>query len=467
MPYELEETGELSRMAHVTVPVSEYQKHFNKALRQLSKRVKISGFRKGKIPMSVMRQRYGNQVMQDVIETLLRTHVDEVLEDGGRIIHMEQPEVTQLPNDKQPMTFNLEYEIRPEIDPIGYMGLEVGKPTVEIENDAVDARIEELREEYATLQPIALRTEIREGDIVELDFHALGDDPALEQLQGEGVQIEVGAGQSLPGIEEALEGAEFNAMITTTVQLGDEFPVDELKDRDVELQLNIKSVKKRVLPTVDDEFAVDTGVGDTLIELRSNIRKELAEERGQDARHIAEDNLVDKLLEQNDFPLPEKFLTQQVDQTIQQQFQQMMGQQIDLNMLRGSEAFDEMRETLRPDVARKLRSEFLLLSIAEKEDYQVTDEDLKEYCAHQAQYMGTDADTFERWLRSDQNRLQQAAASALLEKTLTQLLGEATIVETEWPEEDEEVGLEPEAPAEELGELVEEVVTSQLAEEEE
>lgn len=435
MPYTVEETGPHSRTAQVTVPVEEYKRRFNKALRQLSKRVKLSGFRKGKIPLSVMRRQYGESVQRDIIEELLRAHVDEVLQEGAeRVIYLGQPEITRLPSDEEPMEFTIDYELRPEVDPIGYLGLEVGKPTPQVDGEAIDARIEELRQEHATLEPIPLRTTIRQGDIVELDFEALGDDPALEELQGEAVQIEVGSDQSIEGIEEALEGAEFGAHLTTTIQLAEDFPIEELQGRDVELDLWVRSVKKRQLPEVDDEFAVDTGLGQTLIELRSNLRDELRHELEHQARHIAEDNLVEKLLEQNEFELPEQFVQEQIERQLASQFQQMTGQQIDPRMLRGEE-FAEMREGNRDQVIKGIKSEFLLMAIAEKEELQVTEQDLQEYFEHQAQHAGVPVKVFESYARQDDQRLQQAAGSALLEKTLTHLLEQASFVESEWPEQ--------------------------------
>lgn len=437
MAYQVEETSAHSRLAHVTVPVEDYQRSFNRALRQLSKRVKLSGFRKGKIPLSVMRRHYGQSVRQDVIEDLLRTNIDTILKDAERVIYLSQPQITKIPADKQGLEFKVEFELRPELDPVGYMGLEVARPTRDIEGGEIDERIEALRKEHSTLEPIEGRELVEEGDTVDLDFKALGDEPGLDQLAGQGVSIEVGAKQALPGIEEALVGAKFDSTLTTTVSLDANFPVEELRGKDVELEMVIKSVKKRVLPELDDDFAVDTGRGQTLVELRDDVRTQIIKEVEATGERHAQETLLDELIGQNTIELPPNFVEEQIDRRLAADFKRMVNQDIDPSMLRG-ESFQPMRDSVRDEVVRQVRLEFLLMAIAQKEGFQTTDEDLAKYCEAQASYMNVDAKMYERYVRSDQERLQQAAASALLEKTVSALMSEAQFVDAPWPADEAE-----------------------------
>lgn len=448
MAYQVEETGANSRKVQVSVPADVYQKEMNKSLRKLSKRVKLSGFRKGSIPLSVMQRQYGEQVRPEVLDELLRKNIDEVLGQTEQVIHMAQPSIKTLPSKQSPFEFEVQIETRPKLDPVGYMGLEVEKPTPDISDEQVDEALEALRVEHAILQPIPRRKTVREGDFITLDFRALGDDEAVQQLSGDDVEIEVGSGQSLPGIEEALVGAKFNTTVTTTISLPENFPVEELRDRDVELEIEIKDAKQRILPELDDEFAADTGKAETLEALRETLRTELAQDLEHQAQHLAEDNLVTTLLDQNTFELPPLFLAEQIEGALASEFQRMTGQQVDPRMLAGNEAFDPMREDLRERVSRQIRAEFVLMAIAEKEGIKVNEEDFKTYCQHQSLHMNVEASMLERYFRQDQDRMQQALGSAMLEKTLTHLLGEATIKEVAWPE--------PEADSEDAAALGEE-----------
>ncbi len=451
MAYQIEEVGTLGRRADVEVPAERFNRSYTGALRKLSKRVRLPGFRKGKIPLSVMKRNYGPNVMQDVIEELLRENIDAIVASAERVIYLAQPNVTQLPSESEPMKFSVEFELRPDLDPVGYMGMDVERPSVEVDDAKVDEQIERLREQNGVLVPIEDRKKIEEGDTVTLDFKALGDDdPALEEMQGNDVVIKVGAGQAMAGIEDALKGAEFDSTVTTKVELDANFPVESLQGKEVELEIVIKEVKASQLPELDDEFAKDLGLGETLDELKAKVTEDLAHQLEHDARHIAEENLVGKLIESTPFELPPQFVEEQIDRSLAADFQRMTGQQVDPSILRG-EQFNAMRDQARESVERQIKSEFLLMAIANKESLKVNDEDLRAYCVHRAQHMqGVDAGMYERFIRQDQQRLQQAAAEALLEKTLSHLLSEAKIVEGAWPgdeasEEEEKVEEKAEA----------------------
>lgn len=433
MPYELEETGALERVASVTVPSETFRRSYNKALKQLSKRVRIPGFRKGKIPLSVMKRNYGDAVIRDVIEEIVDEQIKSLLDDVDGVIFLGQPQVTSIPAGDEDMHFTVDFELRPSIDPIGYMGVEVGKPAVEIDDEAVDERIEALRKEHATLQPIAIREEIAEGDSVTLDFKALGDDEELDQLAGEGVTVVVGSGQALPGIEDALIGQAFDAVINTTIQIEDNFPIESLRDRDVELELVVKSVKKEVLPEVDDEFALDTGMGKTLIEMRTNIREELAEDLNARANGIARDNLLDALIAQNDFELPPKFLEQQTRQAVQMQLEQLMQQGIDFRQLGINP--EDMVGNMKDSQAKQIKRDFLLMAIADTEDVEVEQDDVNAAISREAAGYNVDDNTYRNFLQSDRDRYMQFVGSVRLEKTIDLLLSEASFVDVDWPED--------------------------------
>ncbi|MEM1349353.1 MAG: trigger factor [Myxococcota bacterium] len=431
MAYEVEETGAHTRVAQVTVPAGDVNREVNKELKKLSKRVRVQGFRKGKVPLPVMRRQYGGQVLQDVLQDTVNAQINALLEDAPSVLYLGEPEIESMPPVGD-LRFKVEYEVRPSLDPIGYLGVEVERPKVEVSSEDVDEQLEAMRNELATLEPIAFRTEIAAGDVVEMDFEALGDDEALEQMRGEDISVEVGAGQTLLGIDEALVGAAFGATVVATVTLDENFPAEELRGRDVELQLKVKSVKKKVLPELDDEFAVDTGEAQTLFELRTKIKEQIEEAMGHQATLLAQDNLMDTLVEQNDFELPPKFLDQQVQGALQQELQQLL-QSGNPAALQGLD-LPTLQEHARERRERGLRQELLLLAIAQKEGLEVGGADLEAYLESQATLVGAPAREYARFVRQDKDRMQSAQASALLEKTLNHLLAQAVIQEVEWPD---------------------------------
>ncbi len=435
MPYQLEETGSLTRTAQVQIPADEYNAGVNRALRQLSKRVKIRGFRKGKIPISVMKQRYGAAVQRDVIEDLIRENLNQIIDDAERVVHVATPQVTSAPENGAGFEFQVDIELRPEIDPIGYIGLEVEKPGVDVTSDELEAELEGLRQRYATTEAIETRAKVKEGDVVTFDFAAdASADPALEEFQGDGASIVVGNGQAMPGVEEAILGADFGSTVTAKVETDDSFQVPELRNKEFDVKITIVKVERQVLPELDDQFAKDTGEGETLLELRQKLRERIQHSKEHAAGHVAEDNLISKLLDANDIELPPAFFEEQLNNAIRNQLQSMIQQGVDLSELNMDP--ESMRENLREQQEKQIKTEFLLAAIAEKEGIQVQQEDLQAYFEHQAMHMGVPPQQLLSYISQDRDRMRQASASALLEKTVNHLLEKATIKEGDWPSDD-------------------------------
>ncbi len=436
MPYEVEETGELTRTANVTVPSGKYHKKVNKALRELSGRVKVRGFRKGKIPLNVMRKRYGQAVTRDVVEELVSENMTEILGEMGNVLHVSTPQVTKIPlDDDGALEFTVDVELRPAIDPIGYLGLEVEKPKAEFDKDTIDQELEKMRENLASLEPIALRTTVNAGDIVTVDIRAVGESPDLEALKGDDVQIEVGAGDTVPGIDEALEGAEFGSTVDSEIELNEGFPAEELRGQTVPIRLTLKKVERRVLPEIDDDFAQQTGEGETLLELRGNIRERLEEEREKEAASFAEENMIARLLEQNEFDLPPQFLEEQLQKAAEQRLQMFRQQGLDPSQF-GLDA-GALKEEIRDTVTRQIKAELLIMEISQKEKIKVEEEDILAFFEETASQMGVNVQQYLGFMRQNPDMMRQAQASVLMDKTKKHLLSEASIKEVEWPEEDD------------------------------
>ncbi len=447
MPYELQETGNLTRLAEVTVPKDEYEGAVNSALRKLSGRVKIRGFRKGKIPLPVLRQRYGDAVQRDVIEEMVRKYLDEIIEETSEVIYIAQPEVTAVSTSDVGLAFKVVLELRPQVDPVGYLGLEIEKPAIEVAEEDIEDRLEQMREQYATLEPIEHRTEVADGDTVTFDFKALDtDNEALADFKGEDVQVVMGEGNSIAGIEEALKGAKFGSSVTATLTPDDDFPVEELRGVTFDINIDIKSVKRRVLPELDDDFAVDTGEAETFLALRAKIREEIGQQQEHSAMHFAQDNLIEKLLETHDFELPPQFVNEQIDNAIRQQLQQLGQQGMDVSQLNID--FSTIRDGMREEKESQLRAEFLIMAIAEKEGLKVEEADIKKYIEHQSMHAGVSPEQYMRFIQQDRSRLQQVSASALFEKTLNKLLDDATVNEISWDEVEKRREAEEKAKAE-------------------
>jgi trigger factor len=431
MSHEIEETGELTREAHVTITPGDLERETNKRLKELSKEVKLKGFRKGKVPLSVMRKRYGAGIQQEVFEETLQGAIDEIVEEQeGGVLHLELEELPEI-EAGETMEFTVYFELAPDVDPIGYLGLEVERPTPEIGDEMVDEQLEQMRREHSTLEPIALRTSIAEGDVVNLDLRALGEGEELEKLEASDLEVEVGSGQLLPGIEESLVGLGFDALETVEISLPEEFGVESLRGRDVELELSINTVKKRVLPQLDDEFALDTGEAQTLLELRSKIRDSLAAQLDGYADQMAQQNILDKLLEQNDPSIPPRFLDSLVERELENRLERAEQQGQDPEEVEAT--FEEERDELREEIRESVKVDFLLRAIAREEGIEVDEQDMQSYFDSLGAQYGISGAQFAQIIQQDRESVQRHVGNATLQKTLQYLLSEANIEETEWP----------------------------------
>lgn len=451
MPYEVEETGNLTRTVQVTVDKPVYDKKLNASLRSLAGRVKIRGFRKGKIPLAVMKKRYGAAVTRDVVQELVSEKVDEVLKEMENVLHVGVPQVNTIPvGEHNELAFTLDIELRPTVDPIGYLGLKIDKPKVEISAEEVDEELEALRERHASNEPVVLRETITSGDIVTVDFQAVGEHPELEEMKGEDVQIEVGSAQAVPSISEALEGASFDAVVESTIEAGEDFPVVDLRGANVPIQLTVKKVEHRVVPELSDDFAQKTGDGETLLELRANIRERLQKAKEKQAENMAAENLLDKLLEQNEIELPPLFVEEQVKRAAERRLQNFRQQGLDPDTF-GISA-EVIAEDIKDDVTRQIQEEFLLMEIAQKENVEIDEEDIQAFAKEIAENMGVEVQQYLAFMRQNRNQLAQLEATVRLNKVRAHLLERATINEVEWPEpedeQDEEVAPEEVAPEE-------------------
>lgn len=455
MPIDVQETGTLSRVAAVVVPAAEYRREMTKSLQQLSGRVSVKGFRKGHIPMNVMRQRYGASVGREVVESLVQKYVDDVVRQHENVLYLGQPRIQAMPiADADNLEFTIDLELRPEIDPIGYMGLAVEKPDTSVEDEAIDSELERLREQNSTLELIGDRSVVEAGDTVVADFEFVGEHPDLAEFKGEDTPFEVGGPNVLPGINEALIGAEFGSVVEPTITLPENFPIEELRGDDVILRLTIKEVKQNVLPELDDAFAKTLELGETLEELRAKVRTDLEEAREHEALHLAEESMMTELISQNEFELPPLFVETQLEHAVRQRLQMFQQQGLDIAQL-GLD-INVFKDTMRDETISNIRGEFLLMAIAEKEEMKVEDADMKAYFEHRAQHANVPARELEAYMRQDQERWQQSVILALLEKVRKFLLSEAAMKIVEWPAADMGMNAELDADSAEENEANEE-----------
>jgi trigger factor len=380
------------------VPAEEVERHVQQAARKLGNQMRVPGFRKGKVPPPVVIRRLGREaVLDEALRTALGSwYVDAI--DGAGITPVGDPDldVAELPEEGEPLAFSIEIGVRPEAKLGTYKGLEVGRREPQVDEEAVNAELEGLRDRVATLETVDRPA--RSGDHVVVDYVGrLGDEP-FAGGEGRDQLIELGSGRLIPGFEEQLEGAAAGDERLLEVIFPDEYP-SELGGKEANFEVKVSEVKAKQLPELDDDFASEAGGFDTLEELREDIATRLREADTQAIEREFEEAVLQAAADEAEVELPDKLIHARAHELLSQTMSALARQGISKEAYLQIAGKDE--ETLaheaEPDAASALRREAVLAAVVAAEKIEPTDEELVEALRPSAERDGTDpADLLEQ-----------------------------------------------------------------------
>ncbi|MEE6280378.1 trigger factor [Georgenia sunbinii] len=365
--------------AKLTVEVSyeELKPTIDHAYSHIGEQVNVPGFRKGKIPARIIDQRVGRGAVIEhaVNDALPNLYRDAVVETKIKPIGQpevdvtEVPAVTGAPGGK--LVFTAEVDVRPEITLPELSGYELAVDSLEVSDEDVDSRLDALRERFGSLVGVDRAAE--DGDFVSIDLRAAIGDEEIDSVTGTSYQI--GSGNMLDGLDEAVTGltADESTTFTSTLVGG------ERAGEDAEVSVTVGSVKVRELPAADDEFAELASEFDTLEELKADLRTQVGKDKAGNQAVQARNLLLEKLREDLDFPLPANAVDAEIKAHLEQE---------------GKEPDDPHGEEVREDTERLMRDQFILDELAESLEVKVGQEELIEFLLTQARQSGMDPNEF-------------------------------------------------------------------------
>ncbi len=375
MDVNVEELSALTRKITVTLPEDSVQPKLNQAYDKLKKEVKMKGFRRGKVPLSVIIKYYKGQVEAETGEKLVQDNYFDAIEKNGvdPIVHPDIKEVKY--NDDGSFTFVAEVDVRPQFELAGYKGLEVEKEEILVTDEEIQLELAEMQKNLAVLRSVTDRP-IQKGDVVIVDFQGYHDGAAMPQVKNENYSVEVGEGNMGVEFEEKLIGMNREEVGTQEVDFPETHPNPVLKGKKVEFRITVKDIKERVLAELNDEFAKDAGEEfKTLDELKASIREQLTKQREERAEGALTDKIMQKLLDAHEFEVPKRLVAFEIEQMIKQTEQQFEKSGMTL------EAAGLTREKLAEQNAvmaeKRVRGDFLLKKISEIEEIKVQEEDME------------------------------------------------------------------------------------------
>jgi trigger factor len=417
---------------NVEVPFTELEPDIDRAFKQLAKQVRLPGFRPGKAPRKLLEARVGRgAVLEQVVNDALPARYSEAITaESLQPIGQPEIEVTKL-EDNEELVFTAEVDIRPEIELPDLEALKITVDPISVSDEDVDAEIESLRQRFGTLTGVDRPAE--NGDFVSIDLSATVDGNDVPEAQTEGLSHEVGSGQLIEGLDEAIIGLKVDESKTFTTTL----VAGEHAGQEAEVTVTVKSVKVRELPEVDDDFAQLASEFDTVDELRADLKEKVSRIKRVQQAEAIRDKAIEVLLEQTEIPLPEAVVQAQIDDTLH-------------NAIHGLDHDeDEFAETLkeqgssreefdadnRANAEKAIKTQLLMDAIADKLDVQVGQNDLTERLVLMSRQYGLEPQQLLQMLQQN-NQLPAMFADVRRGLTVAAVVHGATVTDTDGNEID-------------------------------
>ena len=373
------------------VPGEEVERRVQQAAKKLGQQLRIPGFRKGKVPPTVVIRRLGREaVLDEALRNSLGSWYVEAI-DGAGIAPIGEPDldVGDLPAQGEPLAFSIEIGVRPEAKLGTYKGLEVGRREPQADDAAVDAEIERLRDRVATLDTVERPAET--GDHVVVDYVGKIDGEPFAGGEGRDQLIELGSERLIPGFEEQLVGASAGDERTVEVTFPEGYPND-LGGQAATFDVTVSEVKAKRLPELDDEFAVEAGGFDSLAELREDIATRLREADSAAIEREFEEAVLQAASDEAEIDLPDKLVHARAHEVVEQTMSALARQGISKDAYLRVAGKDEesLAHDAEPDAASALRREAVLAAIVAAEKIEPSDEELVEALRPAAERDGSD-----------------------------------------------------------------------------
>lgn len=392
------------------VDVETFEHALDIAFKKVVKTVQIPGFRKGRIPRKIFENRFGvESLYQDAIDIVLPDAYKKAMDETD-IFPIVQPEVDiETVERGKDLVFSAKVTVKPEVDLGEYKGLEVEEQDTDVTDDDVEEELERLREQHAELI-VKEEGEVEEGDTVVMDFEGFLDGEAFDGGKGENQSLEIGSGQFIPGFEEELTGKKAGEETEINVTFPEDYHADNLAGKEAVFKVKIHEIKVKELQELDDEFAKDVDEEvETLAELREKQKEQLASRKKQDAENKKRETLIEKATNNAEVDIPDVMVKSELDRMINELEQQLQMQGMTMEMYYKFSNQDEaaIRDQMKEDAAKRIKTNLTLNAIFDKEELEVTEEEVNEQLENMAKMYNMDIDNIKSMLGANTESIKE------------------------------------------------------------
>jgi len=403
----------------VEVATEEIRAGVDVTVAKLARELKLPGFRKGKVPPNFVVQRFGmDMVLQEMVEDFLSQWYAQALEETG-VEPVDKPEVELdgEPHLDQPFLFHALVQVMPKPELGQYAGLEVPKAEVTVQDADVDAQVERLREEFATLRVVDLRS-VQEGDVVTGDFAGSMLGEPVEKATITDYSLEVGSGQFLPDLERGLVGLHLREEKDIAVSFPEDYPDEEVAGKTLDFHVTVKEIKEKVLPPLNDELAKDVSEFATLLELRLDIRRKLQSVRDSMVKRQFRALAIKKAVNGAEVDIPSVVVDRQAEILVDEfaRSLELRGGSFEEYLKATGATIEQMLMDVRPDAAMAAKAGVVLDAIAAEEGIVISEDELSATVATLAKAGKTEPEALRSRL-DESGRISSIRQNLLREKT--------------------------------------------------
>jgi trigger factor len=431
----------LKRAYTVVVPAAAIQGEIDERIEELGRTIEIKGFRKGKVPASLIRKKYASSVLGEVLEHQVNHSSRDVM--GERELRPAmQPkiEITKFAEGED-LEYTMELEVLPEIDPGDLSKLSLIRLAVTIDDAELEKALERMVEQEKRFEPVSEPRAAASGEMVVIDFAGTIDGEPIENGTAESFELELGSGALIPGFEEQLTGAKPGDSVTVTAAFPDEYPAEAMAGKTAVFEVEVKELREPVKAVLDEAFAQQRGM-ESIEKLKEAVRTQMQSEYDSLSRERLKRELFDSLAAEHDFALPESMVEQEFEHVWTQLTEEMKRTEKTFEELDQSE--DEVRAEYRGITERRIRLGLLLAEVGRTNDIQVNQNELMQAALRRAmsQFPGEEQKVLE-FYKSNPEALDEFHGPIYEEKAVDFILGKASV--TDKPSSIEELLAPPEA----------------------
>jgi len=417
------------REIDLEIPAENVQKATEKVARDIARIARIPGFRPGKAPVTLVRRRFAEDIQGEVVQSLVPEYLEKAL-DEKKLVPVTRPEVDKIDfKDGEPLRVHAVFEVLPEFELGDYKNLQIQIDEIELGDAQVDKTLEEMRERAATFVPVEGRP-AKDGDSVLVKLMGTPKGGG-EPVQAENVMVPLGGEETLASFNENLRGASAGETKRFEVAYPDDYPDPKLAGKTYDYSAEVQGIKEKKLPELNDEFAKDMsgekgGVA-TLEELRKKIRESLDAAKEERQKSQAHDKILEALVKQHEFPVPEALVESQMDTRLERAVRSLAAQGVDPRAVNVD--WPALRRQQRDRAIADVKAELILDRIATAEKIDASDEDLEKEIATLAERSGESATALRARL-TKQGALDRMKSKLRSDKTIEMLYRTARIEKT-------------------------------------